>query len=472
MLNGLSEHRPVFARGFIILGIVLTVLLLTVSAFAMSSTVRIGAVKTTLSAVGADLPADENGHTNILLLGVGDKWHDAPDLTDTMIIASIDPGPTKSVVLVSLPRDLLVDTGTRSVSGRINAIYANEKRRLQIREKKTPEEADQLALQMVADEIGKKVGLTIHGVIKADFTAFTEVVDALGGINIDVPEPVTDYTYPIAEGQVGLFQVEAGPQHFNGETALKYARSRHSSTDFDRSARQQLLLKAIAAEAAELSVMSQINLALDVWRRLDDHVATTFDRSQILGLARIGTELSMDRMITNQINYAVGGDGIEAAAGGFVYPAPPELYEGASVLLPLPLPGRDADWSQIQAFVQFLVRFRDVYLAEPSIAIRSAGVQPLQAWRLRNELLRYAWMPLPIEQATGTGTTYSSIYYRTNDMQPAAEWMGHLLTLPVARATNEQAGSGDIILSLGSDFRYQPFQTLSGSVLPEIENEE
>ncbi len=465
MLTQLSEHRPVFARGFIIFGIVLVVLLLTVSAFAMSSTVRIGAVQTVLSAVGADLPADENGHTNILLLGVGDKWHDAPDLTDTMIIASIDPGSTKSVVLVSLPRDLLVDTGTRSVSGRINAIYANEKRRLQIREKKTPEEADQLALRMVADEIGKKIGLTMHGVIKADFTAFTEVVDALGGIDIDVPEPVTDYTYPLAEGRVGLFQVDAGLQHFDGETALKYARSRHSSTDFDRSARQQQLLKAIAAQARELPLTSQISLALDVWRRLEEHVATTFDRSQILGLARIGTELSMDRIITNQLNYAVGGDGIEAAAGGFVYPAPPELYEGASVLLPLPLPGRDADWSQIETFMQFLVHFRGLYLAEPSIAIRSAAVSSAQAFRLRNELLRYDWTPLPIERATGTGTTYSSIYYRTNDVQPVAEWMGHLLELPVARATDEQTGSGDIILSLGSDFRYQPFQTLSGGVL-------
>jgi LCP family protein required for cell wall assembly len=465
MLKHLSEHRPLFTRGFIILGIVLGVLLAGAATVAMSSTVRIGVVQTTLSAVGADLPADENGFTNILLLGVGDEWHDAPDLTDTMIIASIDPGSTKSVVMVSLPRDLLIDTDTRSVSGRINAIYANEKRRLQIREKMTPEEAGQLALRMVADEIGKNTGITIHGVIKADFTAFTEVVDALGGVDIDVPEPVTDYTYPIAEDQVGLFQVDAGPQHFDGETALKYARSRHSSTDFDRSARQQLLLKAVAAQARELSILSQFNLALDVWDRLEDHVVTTFDTSQILGLARIGTELSLKRMITSQINYSVGGDGIEAAAGGFVYPAPPELYEGASVLLPLPLPGRDADWSQIQTYVQFLVHFRRQYLTESSLVVRSAGASSIQSWRLRNELLRYGWSVLPIEQGTGTGSTYSSVYFRDNDDEAVAEWMGHLLELPVARATDEQTGSGDIILNLGSDFRYQPFQTLSGAVL-------
>jgi hypothetical protein len=75
-------------------------------------------------------------------------------------------------------------------------------------------------------------------------------------------------------------------------------------------------------------------------------------------------------------------------------------------------------------------------------------------------------MPLPLQQKIGTGSsTYSSVYYRDSDFESTAEWMGHLLKLPVARATDEQTGSGDIILSLGSDFRYQPFQTLSGAVL-------
>lgn len=465
-LSGRSERSYLLRRGLILLAILGGIIAVFGLAVAYSSTVRIGAVKTTLRAVGAQLPADADGYTNLLLLGVGDRNHDAADLTDTIIIASIDPGPTKSVVMLSLPRDLLIDSETRSVSGRINAIYANEKRRLMIREKKSAAEADILAMRYLADRLGLFTGIEIQGVLKADFTAFTEIVDALGGVDVDVPEPITDYSYPVAEGRVGLFQVDAGMQHFDGETALRYARSRHSSTDFARSARQQQLLTAIAAEARELSAIGQVGLALDVWRRLEGHVSTTLDRSHMLGLARIATDLSLDRVITMQLNYGIGNDGLQADAGGFVYPAPPELYDGASVLLPVPLPGRDSDWSQIRTFAQFLLQFRSLYLQYPEIVIRTAGAERLQAWRLRNELLRYGWSVLPLEQATGTGSDYSSAYYRDPSFEPVAEWAGRLLGLPVARSTDDQTGSGNIILQLGSGFRYQPFQTLSGAILP------
>jgi LCP family protein required for cell wall assembly len=464
-----SAPMSVFARSLTILGIVAGILIGGAAAVGYNPALRTTGVRTVMSFAGVSLAQDADGFTNVLLLGVGDEHHDGSDLTDTMIIASIDT-KTRSAVLLSLPRDLLVDSQNQTVGGRINAIYANEKRRLQYREKMTEVQAAAQALETLGQQIGEKTGVEIHGVLKADFTAFTETVDALGGVDIDVPEAVTDYTYPVAEDQVGLFHVDAGLQHFDGETALKYARSRHSTSDFDRSARQQLLLSALAAKAKNMSMTQRLHVASDIYNRLQDHVASTLTSGQLALLAQIGSTVQRDRIITMQLNFSVGGDGTEAAAGGFVMPAPPEFYEGASVLLPFPTPGKlSGDWTQIRTFTALLLRHREVYLAHPTLLIRDAGVSSPHAWRLRNEFLRYGWNVLPIEDvSTGTGSTeYAAVYYRDAASEPAGEFAGHLLSLPVARVTDGKTGSGDVILLLGSDYRFTPFVTLSGSVLPE-----
>ncbi len=460
---------PFLGRGAVLLVGLVVILGIVITAFVKNGVARTAVTDSILRVAGTDLPRDENGFINILLLGVGDSGHDGADLTDTMILASIDPTNTRSVVLLSLPRDLLIDSAEQTVSGRINAIYANEKRRLIYREKIEEDAAADLALQSVGDIIGEKLGVTIHGIVKADFTAFTLVVDALGGVDIDVPEAITDYTYPIAEDQTGLFQVEKGLQHFDGETALKYARSRHSTSDFDRSARQQLLLSALGGKVRSLPHTQQLSFVLDAYKMLQGHVVTTFNGPQLLALGQIASMLSRERMITAQLNFSVGGDGAIAAAGGFVIPAPPEFYSGASVLVPLASPGMAPDWGHIQAFVTMLLQHRSAYLSGPKLALIDAGANNLEVHRLRNELLRYNWNALDDEPLTATGTDlgdgqYSGVFFRENKFESAAELMGQLLSLPVART--ETTGSGDVLLLLGESFDFKNFRTLSGTLLP------
>ncbi len=443
-----------------------TMLLFIAVALMFSSRARVYTVQQALGVVGAAPAQDANGQTNILLLGVGDENHDGADLTDTMIIASIDPLHTQSAVLLSLPRDLFMDTNRRLASGRINAVYANEKYRLK-RDGLSEEEASQQALRAVADEIGEKVGLTIHGVLKTDFTAFTNVVDALGGVDIEVAEKLTDYTYPLAEGRVGKFTIDAGLQHLDGETALRYARSRHSTSDFDRSARQQQLITAVATKVRAMGRLDQVGFLLSLNKHLAGHVETTMSTEELLGIAQIASELSMDHVITNQINFTAGSDYSQAAAGGFVFPPPREDFGGASILLPTSIPGHTNDWSQILTFTQFLTHFRDAYLADSNVMITNRGAKPVDAYRLRNELLRYDWQTYPIQSSPKTDTTKDTfVYYKDPDHFRTAEIIGSLLNAPVARASNDLTGSGDVLVMLGSSFAYKPFQTLSGSVLP------
>lgn len=122
-----------------------------------------------------------NGRVNILVLGTGGGTHDGPNLTDTIIVASIDV-KSGDTVMFSLPRDVYSEKS----QAKINAIYALAK----------PEEK-RLATTM--DELGGYLGLPIHYGLRVDFSGFTKAVDTVGGISVNVENSFDDYKYPILE---------------------------------------------------------------------------------------------------------------------------------------------------------------------------------------------------------------------------------------------------------------------------------
>ncbi len=451
--------------GFAILLVIIT-LIVTIAPL------RVAATRGVLSIAGAAPPRDSHGFTNVLLLGVGDKNHDGADLTDTMMIASIDP-LTRSAVLLSIPRDLYL-TGNKTIpDGRINTLYFYEKQALKLKDKtRSAADLSKMALHEVGDEMGRKLGIDIHGVVKVDFTAFTEVVDALGGVDVIVEKKITDYTYPIAENQTGLFELDAGPQHLDGETALRFARTRHGSTDFERSARQQQLLGALSQKAKSMGRFEQISFASSLLKTLSRHMETTFTTAELLGLTQIGTTLSLDNLITMQVNYNAGGDYIEAKAGGFVYAADPALYEGASVLLPTSLPTDQTGWGQIAAFAGLLVYQRSLYLTDAEVQVVNVSANALMASRLENELRRYGFTVGEAPKAPKTTTKEkpadlpaSFIIFSNTDGKQLAGFFGGLLKMDVSQDTSaDKTGTGSIVrIVLGKDFKYQPIQTLVGT---------
>lgn len=217
----------------ILVAILCAVLLFAGTAKALVS-LKLLSIGSIVKTVSADLPADQYGHTNILLLGQGDAGHDGIDLTDTIMIASIDTKTMKSGVLFSLPRDLYFLSTDKMGKGRINSLYRDYKIQLK-REGLEEPEASAGAMHELGDEIGRALGMDIHHIVKVDFIGFVQAVDAIGGIDIVVPETLVDTEYPGPDYTYETFSIEAGPQHIDGETALKYARSRHSTSDFDRS---------------------------------------------------------------------------------------------------------------------------------------------------------------------------------------------------------------------------------------------
>ena len=174
--------------------------------------------------------------TNILLLGVDRRpGESGPSRTDTMILTSVYPrGP--SVAMLSIPRDLWVTLPDGS-ENRINTAY-------HFAELEEPGSGPTAAMSTVRANFG----VSVHRYVLIDFEGFVRLVDAAGGIKIDVPERLVDFEFPTDDFGVTTVTIEAGPQQMDGLTSLAYARIRHGSSDFKRAERQQLVIEAFVAQ--------------------------------------------------------------------------------------------------------------------------------------------------------------------------------------------------------------------------------
>jgi LCP family protein required for cell wall assembly len=192
------------------------------------------------------LAKEGDARINILLLGIGGEGHTGADLSDTMVLASIDP-VNKTASLLSIPRDLWVDMPNEYFGSnqKINAVYSAGKYRYYQQHGKSDEKAAIRAGISAVDGVVEQVlGVPIqyHAVI--DFTAFKQAVDAVGGISVDAKTALVDPTMAW-ENNGNATLAKAGTQQMDGSTALRYVRSRHTSSDFARSTRQREVLVAL-----------------------------------------------------------------------------------------------------------------------------------------------------------------------------------------------------------------------------------
>ena len=151
----------------------------------------------------------------ILLLGIDQRCDEnGPTHTDSMMLLTIDPVGLSAAVL-SLPRDLWVDIPDVGVDRINQAFYYGELYEL-------PGGGPELAMETVESLIG----VPVQYYVAVNFDAFIEVVDLIGGIKVDVAEKIDDSAYPDRCYGYEPFHIEAGSQHLDGDTALKYARTR------------------------------------------------------------------------------------------------------------------------------------------------------------------------------------------------------------------------------------------------------
>jgi LCP family protein required for cell wall assembly len=205
---------------------------------------------------------------NFLVLGAAGQGYDAPDLTDTILVASFEADSQK-MFLFSLPRDLLVKIPGQETWTKLNALYA-------INKNNKGHEFD-----LIKQKVQEITGLAVAHYVLVDLTTVKEIVDTLGGINVMVEKDLLDTSFPGLNHSYQTFEIKAGWRYLDGETALKYIRSRHSQRgDFDRIARQQQVLQTI----------KQKILSLNFWD------ISTFVKIFEMITSRIKTDLSFWQM--------------------------------------------------------------------------------------------------------------------------------------------------------------------------------
>lgn len=295
--------------------------------------------------------AEHLGRVNFLLLGYGGPGHDGPYLTDSMMVVSAQTD-THQLAMISIPRDLWIAIPTNRYglnwTTKINGAYSIGFDDSTFPYKDAPFRGPLGGGNLSSEMVHRVTGLPIQDWIAVDFDGFRKVVDSVGGIDLNVPQTLDDPLYPLGETS-GYTHIHfnAGWQHMNGEQALEYARSRETTSDFDRSRRQQLILLAVRRKVLSIDGIPKLFGLMDA---LQSHVRTNMDLPTLRKFADLVGRL--DDVHTARVS---------VDNTNFLYTS--HSYDGQYILLP-----RDPDYAGLHHYL-------DQVFTDPEIAVEGASVQ-------------------------------------------------------------------------------------------------
>ena len=250
------------------------------------------------------LTGEEDGEVNILLLGIGGEGHQGGTLADTIILASIRPAPKKDdpadISLFSIPRDFLVELPGNLGFRKINSAYAYGEL-----------QEDGLGAQWTIDAVEDWTGTTIpfYGVI--DFAGFSQVVDDLGGIDVEIENSFSDSSYPDNKfGYLPTISFEQGVERMDGERALQFARSRHGTngegSDFARIKRQQKILTAIKDRATNLRISTSLGTITKLLDTFSENFETNMQPWELKRLYHLTRNTTQENILPLSLDYDTG----------------------------------------------------------------------------------------------------------------------------------------------------------------------
>jgi len=215
---------------------------------------------------------------NILALGRPGQGYSGQDLTDTIIIAHLDPAQEKSL-LISLPRDLLVKTNHNQLT-KINSLY------------------HLTGIEELKQKITEITGLNIDYYILVDLVVAQEIIELVDGLNVYVPQDINDPFFPGPNYSYQTFNLAAGWRYLDGPAALRYIRTRYTSPngDFDRMARQQQVITLLKQKVLEFNLLWDLATYLKMFNSLKNNIETDLGILELKNLWTIARNTKADQI--------------------------------------------------------------------------------------------------------------------------------------------------------------------------------
>jgi polyisoprenyl-teichoic acid--peptidoglycan teichoic acid transferase len=319
-------------KGCLISAAVVILLLIIVGAIAIPTTQKVLAFGT---AISTQSPlSTQTGYmgtsdrVNILVMGYGGSGHDGAYLTDSLVVMSLLP-QSHHTTLVSIPRDLYIQYPPNSGNyTKINAIYPIASKG----------NADPVAGgDAVAQKVSLVTGLNVNYWLTINFAGFRDFINAIGGIDVYVPDsfsanyPANDD--PTINASWKTVKFTKGLHHMDGETAIEYARARYvidnlaEGTDFARSARQQIIMKAALAKLKDWQSWPHLFSALDALKH------TIYTNLSLADLAQFALKMDLNNAHRVGLSYSNVLTGAKSS-------------DGQSILLP-----QNNDWNAIKTYI-------------------------------------------------------------------------------------------------------------------------
>ncbi|MBI5877717.1 MAG: LCP family protein [Chloroflexi bacterium] len=394
------------------------------------------------ASAGSSLPLppkprlDRQERVNILLTGIDRRpGETGGTLTDAIIVVTVDPA-TKSVGMLSIPRDLWVTIPGFS-ENRINTAYWTG----------TRARYPGGGFALLKRTIQQNLGIPIHYYVRIDFVGFKKVVDTLGGITVDVPRDLYDPTFPDDRYGYRPLVVRKGVQRMNGQQALDYARTRHVDNDFGRMKRQQQVIMAIKDQALRLDAIPKIPA---LWAAKADMVETDLGLNEVLAFAQMARDIKSDNIRSGVIGDAETTDWTTPGGAMVLLPNRERVRKVIETVFKTPMAALTQDEPGDQ--------FRRLAAEGARIEVSNGTATEGLAGRAAEWLKAQGFSVVLVDNASRSDMTQTQI------VEAASKPYTRGLLLRIMRLNTDRARSGDV--GSGVDMRIVLGQDFDTSMLP------
>lgn len=384
-----------------------------------------------------EIPPDQllgegDSRINILSLGVDE----AAGLTDSIEVISIDP-INKTLAMLSVPRDLYVFNAAENRKTKINEVYNSGVKSCSLKKSSCDPSVD-AGGELMKKTVAETLGIPISYFTRVNFAGVKKIVDVLGGIEIYVDRPIYDPKFPNATNTgFDPFRISAGLQKMDGATALKYARSRQTTSDFDRARRQQQVIGAIREKGLTLNILANPKKITDIISAIGHNFKTDLQSNELYSVISLSLDINSSKTVSKVLDDAPDG------------PLRSSVNTVGQYIL-IPKLGED-DWTDVREIAESVLPEPYLVSEAAKIKIVDASGKSSVAEALKKKLTSLGYKVSSVEKSSSV-VKGSTIVYFTDKPYTTALLKRRFGLTPTSGKS--PTGTEDILFTIGSGFTF------------------